>query len=131
MARALRRDSTDVEPVLWSALRSRKVACTFRRQHPLPPSVADVACPEARPVVGLDGGQHGGARDAARDAALAAAGWPVRRYWNSAVVENLDGVVADIVAHATRRCQARCHAPLIHPSPPFGWRGLLCDPAHQ
>jgi len=106
MARALRRDSTDVERKLWAALRSRQMAFKFRRQHPVPPYVADFACPEARLIVELDGGQNGGERDAARDAALEVAGWVVRRYWNSEVVENLDGVVADIVAEATRRCQA-------------------------
>jgi very-short-patch-repair endonuclease len=102
-ARTLRRESTDVERRLWSALRSRQFAFKFRRQHPISPYVADFACIEARLVVELDGGQHGGERDAARDAALEAAGWRVLRYWNAQVVENLDGVLADIVAVATAR----------------------------
>jgi len=102
-ARTLRRDSTDVERVLWAAIRSRRMRFKFRRQHPVPPFTVDFACVEARLVVELDGGQHGGTDDAARDAALGAAGWLVRRYWNSDVTANLEGVLADIVAVASSR----------------------------
>jgi primosomal protein N' (replication factor Y) len=104
-ARALRRDATDVERLLWRALRSRPMAFKFRRQHPIPPYTVDFACVEARLVVEVDGGQHGEAVDAARDAALLAAGWLVRHYWNSDVSENLDGVLADIVATAEARAK--------------------------
>ncbi len=102
-ARDLRRAPTEVEGKLWSALRARQHGLKFRRQHPIPPFTVDFACVEARLVVELDGGQHGGAGDAARDAALAADGWLVRRYWNNAVAENLDGVLADIMAVAAAR----------------------------
>lgn len=102
-ARGLRRDQTDVGRVQWNALRSRQAAFKFRRQHPLPPYIADLACVEARLVVEVDGGQHGTPRDAARDAILERMGWRVKRYWNSEVIENLDGVLADVVA----ACQAR------------------------
>ncbi|MFM2151122.1 MAG: primosomal protein [Pseudomonadota bacterium] len=102
-ARRLRRELTEVENRLWSALRSRQHGFKFRRQHPIPPYVADFACIEARLVVELDGGQHGGAADAARDAKLVAMGWLVLRYWNSDVADNLDGVLADIVARVGER----------------------------
>jgi very-short-patch-repair endonuclease len=102
-ARTLRRESTDVERRLWFALRGRQALFKFRRQNPVPPYIADFACVEARLVVELDGGQHGGERDAARDATLEAAGWRVLRYWNAQVVENLDGVLADIAAVAAAR----------------------------
>jgi primosomal protein N' (replication factor Y) len=101
-ARALRRDATDAERLLWTALRGRQALFKFRRQHPIPPFTVDFACVEARLVVEVDGGQHGGAVDAARDAALVAAGWLVRRYWNSEVIDNIEGVLADIVAVAMR-----------------------------
>ena len=94
-----------MENCLWSALRSRQLRFKFRRQHPVPPYVADFACVEARLIVELDGGQHGTGADAARDAALAAAGWLVCRYWNSEVTSNLEGVLADIVAQAAARIQ--------------------------
>src|SRR4051794_23425404 len=104
-ARELRRDPTEAERMLWDALRSRQARFKFRRQHPIPPLTVDFACVEARLVVEVDGGQHGGPADAARDAALAEAGWVIRRYWNNEVIGNLDGVLADIVAVATRLTQ--------------------------
>lgn len=96
IARRLRRDATVEERRLWQALHQDALGAAFRRQHPIPPHVADFACLEARLVVEVDGGQHGDARDAARDKAMAAAGWRVLRYWNNEVRENLGGVVADI-----------------------------------
>jgi primosomal protein N' (replication factor Y) len=98
-ARTLRRTMTDAERALWRLLRSRSLAdAKFRRQHPIPPYVADFACRAARLVVEVDGGQHGGARDAARDAALRRAGWRVLRVWNTEVLANPDGVLAVIAA---------------------------------
>ncbi|MBU8539839.1 endonuclease domain-containing protein [Falsiroseomonas tokyonensis] len=96
-ARRLRRDATDAELILWRLLRTRQVALKFRRQHPVPPYVADFACVALRLVVELDGGQHGGPRDVARDTAMRAKGWIVLRYWNNEVLENPDGVLADIL----------------------------------
>ncbi|WP_439598461.1 endonuclease domain-containing protein [Falsiroseomonas sp.] len=96
IARRLRRDATVEERRLWRSLRQNALGAAFRRQHPIPPHVADFACLEARLVVEVDGGQHGGARDTARDATMTAAGWRVLRYWNNEVRENLDGVLADI-----------------------------------
>jgi primosomal protein N' (replication factor Y) len=96
-ARLLRRDATEEERLLWRALRRDALGAAFRRQHPIPPYIADFACLEARLVVEVDGGQHGGAGDAVRDAAMVAGGWQVLRYWNNEVRGNLDGVLADIV----------------------------------
>ncbi|MBU8540486.1 endonuclease domain-containing protein [Falsiroseomonas tokyonensis] len=96
IARRLRRDATVEERRLWRALRQNALGAAFRRQHPIPPHVADFACLEAKLVVEVDGGQHGDARDAARDAAMTAAGWRVLRYWNNEVRANLAGVVEDI-----------------------------------
>jgi primosomal protein N' (replication factor Y) len=95
-ARRLRGGGTEAEARLWAALRREALGVRFRRQHPVPPYVADFACVEALLIVEVDGGQHGGAADAKRDATLAASGWRVKRYWNNAVLENLDGVLEDI-----------------------------------
>ena len=102
-ARHLRRAATEVEGRLWAALRSRQHGFKFRRQHPVPPFTVDFACIEARLIVELDGGQHGAERDAERDAILAGAGWLVQRYWNTDVISNLEGVLADIMALAAAR----------------------------
>jgi primosomal protein N' (replication factor Y) len=95
-ARRLRRDSTDAERALWHALRRNALGANFRRQHPIPPYIADFACVEARIVVEVDGGQHGGPRDTTRDAAMRAAGWRVLRFWNDEVLRNRAGVLTRI-----------------------------------
>ena len=102
-ARRLRRDSTEAERILWRAIRGSALGVGFRRQHPIGSAIVDFACVEARLVIEIDGGQHGGAADAERDEALRAAGWRELRYWNSEVMENLDGVLAEI----TRALKAR------------------------
>jgi very-short-patch-repair endonuclease len=98
-ARQLRRAMTEAERALWRLLRSRALgAAKFRRQHPIPPYVADFACVAARLAVEVDGGQHGGPRDSARDAALARAGWRVLRVWNTEVLTNPEGVLQVVLA---------------------------------
>jgi primosomal protein N' (replication factor Y) len=89
---------TDAERTLWRAIRDEALGVRFRRQHPIGTAIADFACVEAKLVIEVDGGQHGGVKDAARDAALQAAGWRILRYWNNEVIENCDGVVADVLA---------------------------------
>jgi very-short-patch-repair endonuclease len=99
-ARTLRRDATDVERILWHALRDADLPARFRRQHPIGRRVADFACPARKLVIELDGGQHADATeaDAARSIELAAHGYRVIRFWNNDVLENLDGVMQTIVA---------------------------------
>src|ERR1700674_4397051 len=77
-ARRLRREGTDVERILWRALRERVVPWTFRRQHPIGRRIADFACPARKLVIELDGGQHAERMDAddRRDAELAATDRP-------------------------------------------------------
>jgi len=55
-ARRLRRDQTDVERKLWSALRSRHLyGFKFRRQQPIGPYVVDFVCLKEKFVIELDG----------------------------------------------------------------------------
>ena len=52
---------TDVERVLWRALRGKQLnGHRFRRQHPIGKYIADFACIEQKWVIELDGGQHQG-----------------------------------------------------------------------
>ena len=99
IARRLRREATDAERRLWSRLRNRQVGgVKFRRQVPIDTFVADFASVEARVVIEVDGSQHAQATEAdrLRSEALGDAGYLVLRFWNNDVIENIDGVVAEI-----------------------------------
>ena len=98
VARRLRREATDVEKILWRALRERLVCWKFRRQHPIGRRIADFACPARKLVIELDGGRHAERLEAddRRNAELAAHGYRVIRFWNNGVLENLDGALETI-----------------------------------
>ena len=94
-ARALRKNSTDAERLLWSKLRNRRFAAIkFRRQVPLGPFIADFACFERRLILELDGGQHAQQQeyDAARTRWLEQNGFRVVRFWNHELFEDGDEV---------------------------------------
>ena len=97
--RGLRMRQTDAELRLWLLLRDRRLAgWKFRRQHPIPPYIVDFYCDEARLVVELDGSQHADAldRDEGRTCFLESRGLRVRRYWNNAVLTEIETVLEDI-----------------------------------
>ena len=98
IARRLRRDATEVERRLWRALRENDLPWKLRRQHPIGQRIADFACPERKLVIELDGGQHDAraVADDERSAELAQHGYRVIRFWNSEVLENLEGVIERI-----------------------------------
>jgi len=86
------------------ALKGRRLGGRrFRRQYGIGPYVLDFCCPAERLALELAGAVHDGplahAYDAARTAALEAEGFRVLRFENRAVFDDLDGVLAHIVAH--------------------------------
>jgi very-short-patch-repair endonuclease len=102
-ARALRKNSTDAERILWSELRDHRLAgAGFGRQVPIEGYVADFVCHAARLVIELDGGQHfsGEAeqRDASRSTVIEAKGFHVLRFSNHDVMTNRAGVLETIAA---------------------------------
>ena len=102
-ARALRRQQTEAETLLWKHLRSRQLlGLKFRRQHPIGPCFADFACIEIGLVIELDGGQHAdegaAAQDTARALCMAAAGFTTRRFWNHEVLQQTAAVL-ETIAH--------------------------------
>ena len=102
-ARALRRQQTEAETLLWKHLRSRQLLdLKFRRQHPIGPYFADFACIEIGLVIELDGGQHAdegaAAQDTARARCMAAAGFATRRFWNHEVLQQTAAVL-ETIAH--------------------------------
>ena len=99
-ARRLRREDTDAEARLWNALRAHRLGgWKWRRQVPKGRYIVDFLCVEAAVVVELDGGQHSEQLDydARRTAYLEGLGLCVLRFWNSAVMENRDGVCLTIL----------------------------------
>jgi very-short-patch-repair endonuclease len=107
-ARALRKNSTDVERILWSELRDHRLnGASFRRQVPIDSYIADFLCHAAKVVVELDGSQHfsGHAekKDAARTAAIEAKGFQVLRFSNHDVITNRVGVLETIAAAIAAR----------------------------
>lgn len=92
-ARALRRNQTDAEYVLWQMLRNRQIGGKkFVRQYPIEPFFVDFACREVMLVIEVDGGHHAESRsDAARTKHLNARGYSVLRFWNSDVLSNREG----------------------------------------
>jgi len=95
-ARALRASSTDVENLLWRQLRRKQFSgLKFRRQQPIDNYIVDFVCFEKRVVIEVDGGQHASERDkdAERDQYLMRNGFKVLRFWNTEVLQNMDGVL--------------------------------------
>lgn len=96
-ARALRKTSTDAETLLWSRLRNRQFRnLKFRRQAPLDRYIVDFYCHELLLVIELDGSQHSEESDRPRTQWLEGEGYRVVRFWNNEVLDNTDGVLADL-----------------------------------
>ena len=98
-ARELRNNATPTERMLWRELSARKVAgLRFNRQVPIGPYACDFVARSAKLIIEVDGGQHGwqADEDATRTPCLEAQGYRVIRFWNSDVLERLEGVVAEI-----------------------------------
>jgi very-short-patch-repair endonuclease len=107
-ARALRREFTDAERILWSRLRAKQLGgLQFRAQHPVSPYILDFAVVKLKLAVELDGATHSTAderkNDARRTAFLESKGWTVLRFWNAEVYDNLEGVLASIEARSPPR----------------------------
>lgn len=125
-ARELRQFSTDVEKLLWSRLRARRLeGFKFRRQTWIGPFIVDFVCPEAKLVVEADGAQHGEAieYDPRRDRLLADRGYRVLRFWNNDVSNNMEGVLTAIAAALIERVPSPSQASGLGPSLSLRERG--------
>lgn len=98
-ARKLRRDMTDVEKKLWSALRSRRFEnYKFRRQVPIGKYIVDFVCQDRKLIIELDGSQHEvSSYDQQRDEWLKSVGYKVLRFWNMDINQALDGTLLAIL----------------------------------
>jgi very-short-patch-repair endonuclease len=112
-ARALRKDMTDAEHLLWFCLRRNHLGgFGFRRQHPIERFVLDFYCCEAKLAVELDGGQHNEdatfSSDLQRTAFLEQHGIMIVRIWNNEVFQNLEGVLQKIYDVLLERVESGC-----------------------
>ena len=100
-ARALRRDMTLPEGVLWQALRQRPDGFKFRRQHPSGRCIVDFYCPAARLAIEVDGEAHSigdrPERDVRRDYWLREQGFRVIRFRATDVMRDLQSVLTAIL----------------------------------
>jgi very-short-patch-repair endonuclease len=117
-ARALRRNMTLPEGMLWLELRKRPGGFKFRRQHPIGRCVVDFYCPAVRLVIEVDGMSHEMGsepeRDQRRETWLRSRGLHIVRFRAVDVMKELGSVVVAIL-EAARQLPLH-HA--SHGSPP-------------
>ena len=100
-AKELRQYMTPAEKALWQRLRARRLnGLKFRRQHPLGPFIADFYCAAHRLVIEVDGDIHEtqAERDEVRTEQFEAYGYRVIRFSNVQVEQDIEAVLAEIVA---------------------------------
>lgn len=103
-SKALRRNQTEAEEMMWQCLRNRKILnFKFRRQHPVNKHIGDFYCHEAKLIIEIDGWIHQNPEnqqyDQNRTSELKKIGIKVIRFTNEAVNYNLDEVINAIKIH--------------------------------
>jgi very-short-patch-repair endonuclease len=111
-AKALRRELTDAERILWSRLKGRQLRnWQFRVQHPYSPYIADFVCAPLKLIIEVDGATHASVEERAHDerrrAFLEARGWTILRFWNREIYTNLHGVLETILRRLPERPRVR------------------------
>ncbi len=97
--RALRRNMTPPERILWSRLRRRQLlGRKFRCQHVVAGFIADFACLSPKLIIEIDGEIHDELRDldAERAKLLRGLGFRILRIRNEAVLMDLPAVLQRI-----------------------------------
>ena len=100
-AKRLRRDMTEAEKKLWYRIRADQLdGYQFRKQVPLDPYILDFACLRKKLALEVDGSQHAeiSRAEEKRNRFLRREGYTVVRYWNTEVLQNIDGVLLDLLA---------------------------------
>lgn len=113
-SRALRKEMTDAEQVLWLRLRRKQIlGIQFYRQKPIGPYIADFYAPVVKLVIEADGSQHleneQAQYDTVRDEFLSTQGLLVLRFDNMQILTETASVLEEIL----RVCNER----QIPPSP--------------
>jgi len=103
-ARAMRKDLTPAEKLLWNVLREQWQGLRWRRQEPLHGYIVDFVCFELKLVIEVDGLRHEAQTDydEKRDAILNAAGFHVVRVTNHGLADpnsTAFGKISDGIAY--------------------------------
>jgi len=97
LARALRKNSTLGEILLWQQIRLRKLGVQFHRQVPIHNFIIDFYCHELKLAIEVDGSSHTHPdqkeKDNVRDYTLQQLGVKVIRISDTDVKKNMDSVV--------------------------------------
>jgi very-short-patch-repair endonuclease len=102
LARALRKNSTLSEILLWNELKGRQIlGYQFMRQKPIGEFIVDFYCSKLKLVIEIDGDSHGSdrsfERDFEKDKFLARLGISVLRIEDQDVKKDMDFVLNRIV----------------------------------
>jgi len=105
-ARALRKNQTDAERLLWQHLRGRQLlGYKFRRQFPIGDYIVDFACLPLKLIIEVDGSQHMSNvnYDNARTLYLENHGFQVVRFWNNDVLTEINSVLEALTLTLSQR----------------------------
>jgi len=107
-ARALRKNMTEAEKLLWFHLKKSPLGFKFRRQHPLDSFVADFYCHKAKLVIELDGSIHNlediKEYDGYRQRIIEEFGLTVLRFTNKQTFSNPKEILEIICEHLEKFC---------------------------
>ncbi len=99
-AKALRKNMTEEEKVLWGYLKRGIDGFKFRRQHPIGVYIADFYCHKTKLVIELDGKIHDKPEvkilDEQRENELKRLGYEVIRFTNEELFQNIEKVLITI-----------------------------------
>ncbi|KQS93256.1 hypothetical protein ASG21_03255 [Chryseobacterium sp. Leaf394] len=101
-AKALRKDETQAEKILWAKLRNNQLkGYKFRRQHPIGLYIVDFYCHQLKLVIEIDGDYHNIQeqieKDKERTQNLETDGLHLIRFTNKDVMENLEKIISEIM----------------------------------
>jgi very-short-patch-repair endonuclease len=96
-ARALRRELTKAERIVWYGIRANRLGVSFRRQTPIGSYIVDFVSHSRKLVIEIDGAQHYEPNrmkcDERRNTFLTGKGYRLLRFNNNDVISNPSGVL--------------------------------------
>jgi imidazole glycerol-phosphate synthase subunit HisF len=111
-AKALRKQPTDAERMLWMHLRTRPGGHKFRRQHPAGNFILDFYCHALKLAIEVDGSVHNDAQvkldDQERQTILENTGITVIRFTNTEIMQQMESVM-NRIEEAIAKCSADQH----------------------